>query len=47
MCQPIDEVVNELLSDFEVTDGKDEDIFCDSNEVRKEKNGTAQLVRQC
>jgi hypothetical protein len=29
------------LSDFEVTDGEDEDLFYDFDEVRKEKDGTA------
>ena len=29
----IDKVVKQLLSDFEFTDGEEEDLFCDSNEV--------------
>jgi hypothetical protein len=41
VCQLINEVFNELLSDFEVTDGEDENIFYDSYEVRKENDGTA------
>ena len=36
----IDEVVKQLLSEFEFTDGEDEDIFYDSDEVRKEREGT-------
>jgi hypothetical protein len=31
----IDEVVKQLLSEFEFTDGEDEDLFYDSDEVRK------------
>jgi hypothetical protein len=30
-----------LLSDFEVTDGEEEDLFYDSDEVRKGRVGTA------
>jgi hypothetical protein len=30
-----------LLSDFEYTDGEDEDLFYNSNEGRKEREGTA------
>jgi hypothetical protein len=37
----IDEVVKQLLSDFEFTDGEDEDLFYDSDEVRKEREGTS------
>jgi hypothetical protein len=37
----IDEVVKQLLSDFEFTDGKKEDLFYDSDEVQKEREGTA------
>ncbi|XP_059458345.1 uncharacterized protein LOC132187941 [Corylus avellana] len=38
---PIDEVIKELLSDFEATDGEDSDLFYDSDEVKKEKEGAA------
>jgi hypothetical protein len=41
VVQPIDEVVKELLSDFEITDGGDKDLFYNFDEVRKEKDGTA------
>jgi hypothetical protein len=37
----IDKVVKQLLSDFEVTDGEKEDLFYNSDEVRKEREGTA------
>ena len=36
----IDKVVKQLLSDFEFTDGEDEDLFYDSDEVRKERERT-------
>ena len=39
--QAIDEVVMELLSNFEVTNGEDEYLFYDSNEIWKENDGTA------
>ena len=37
----IDEVVKQLLSEFEFIDGEDEDLFYDSDEVRKEREGTS------
>ena len=37
MSQDIDEVIKELLSDVEITDDKDEDLFYDVDEVNKEK----------
>jgi hypothetical protein len=37
----IDEVVKQVLSEFEFTDGEDEDLFYDSDEVRKEREGTS------
>jgi hypothetical protein len=37
----INEVVKHLLSDFEYTNGKDEDLFYDSDEMRKEREETA------
>ena len=37
----IDEVVKQLLSNFEFTDGEEEDLFYDSDEVRNEREGTA------
>jgi hypothetical protein len=37
----IDEVVKQVLSDFEFTDGEDEDLYYDSDEVRKERDGTS------
>jgi hypothetical protein len=33
----IDEVVKQVLSDFEFTDGEDEDLYYDSDEVQKER----------
>ena len=36
----IDEVVKQLLSDFEFTNGEEEDLFYDFDEVRKEREGT-------
>jgi hypothetical protein len=37
----IDEVVKQVLSKFEFIDGEDEDLFYDSDEVRKEREGTS------
>ena len=37
----IDEIVKQLLSEFEFPDGEDEDLFYDSDKVRKEREGTA------
>ena len=37
----IDEVVKQLLTNFENTNGEDEDLFYDSDEVRKEREGMA------
>ena len=37
----INKVVKQLLRDFEVTDGQEEDLFYDSDEVRKEREGMA------
>jgi hypothetical protein len=37
----IDEVVKQLLSDFEFTNGEDEDLYYDSDKVRKEREGMA------
>jgi hypothetical protein len=33
--------VKQVLSEFEFTDGEDEDLFYDSDEVRKEREGTS------
>ena len=41
MAQDIDEVIKELLSDFELTDDKDEDLFYNVDEVNKENDGMA------
>jgi hypothetical protein len=33
--------VKQLLGDFEVTNGKEEDLFYDSDKVQKEREGMA------
>jgi hypothetical protein len=35
----INEVVKQVLSEFEFTDGEDKDLYYDSDEVRKEREG--------
>jgi hypothetical protein len=40
VVEDINEVINELLTYFEITDGEDENLFYDANEVNKEKDGT-------
>jgi hypothetical protein len=37
VCEPIDEVVKELLSDFEETDGDDEDLLMKYKKKKMEK----------
>jgi hypothetical protein len=37
----VDEVVKQLLSEFEFTDGEDKDLFYDFDEVRKEREETS------
>jgi hypothetical protein len=39
VTQDIDEVIKELLSDFEITDDNDEDLIYDADEVNKENDG--------
>ncbi|XP_059454997.1 uncharacterized protein LOC132185210 [Corylus avellana] len=41
VIQDIDEVIKELLSDCEVTNGEDEELYYDADEVNKEKDGTS------
>jgi hypothetical protein len=41
VAEDIDEVIKELLSDFEITDGEDEDLFYNFDEANKEKDGTS------
>jgi hypothetical protein len=43
VTQDIDKVIKELLSNFEITDGNDEDLIYDVDEVNKENDGISNL----